>query len=216
MRTTSTASSFQWGERKNVVGLVRAFCAAFDGNKDVQLIIKSHVMADDTQSQTTIEGGIKQILSSIRLTAKPDIKLLCSIQSAAEMSKLTAACHAGISLSHGEGWGLPLWESALAGRPVITPNWSAPAEWLGSDYPFLVRSNLSPVYGNDSNMRSFFEPGMNWAEPQLDHAIEIMRAVYKDYDSAQQTAAQKANELFAKYNIESCKNSIKLGLPISV
>lgn len=205
-------ASFQWGERKNPTALIRAFCAAFDGNPDVQLIIKSHVMANEAQSKATIEAGVKQVLDSVRVSAKPDIKILCSIQSSHDMSKLTAACHAGISLSHGEGWGLPLWESALAGRPVITTGWSAPAEWLGNDYPFLVKHNMSPVYGGDGNMRSFFEPGMLWAEPQLDSAIDIMRHVYKNYDYACQVATTTAGSLFKKYDLQSCQAAIKSSL----
>ena len=36
---------------------------------------------------------------------------------------------ASVSLTHGEGFGLPLFESAYMGVPVVAPGWSGPVRF---------------------------------------------------------------------------------------
>ena len=35
-----------------------------------------------------------------------------------------------VSISHGEGWGLPLFEASYTGLPIVTTNWSGQCDFL--------------------------------------------------------------------------------------
>ena len=205
-------SSFQWSERKNPSALIRAFCAAFNGNPDVQLVLKSHVTANSNESAAIISKEIAGIVGGMRLCRAPDIQLVAKITSAAEIHKLNESSHAHISLTHGEGWGLPPWEAAVAGRPVITTGWSAPAEWLGSGYPFLVKHNMTPVAGVNPKISPFFNAEMNWAEPHLDDAIDKLRYVFNNYSDACQAAEARRTEILETYTEESTFSAINRSL----
>lgn len=217
-RTTTSSgkfrflSSFQWSERKNPSAVIRAFCAAFNGNPDVQLVIKSHFTSNPHESAALIGKEVHAIVSGMKLRRAPDISLVTKIHSSADIRKLNDSSHAHISLSHGEGWGLPPWEAAIAAKPVIVTGWSAPAEWLGPDYPFLVKYNMSPVSGVDPRVSPFFNASMNWAEPHLDDAIDKMRYVFNNYSSACDTALEKSSEILQKFNTEDTLKSIKASL----
>lgn len=205
-------SSFQWSERKNPSALIRAFCAAFNGNPDVQLVIKSHLSSDEKESAAVIAKDIAGIVAGMKLKCKPDIQIVTRIQSREAISKLNNSSHAHISLSHGEGWGLPLWEAAISGRPVITTGWSAPAEWLGKDYPYLVRYNMTPVAGVDPRVSPFFDASMNWAEPHIDDAIDKMRHVVNNYSESRPLAVAKSEEILQKFTLSATSAAILDGL----
>lgn len=205
-------SSFQWSERKNPSALIRAFCAAFNGSHDVQLVIKSHVSANEKESAAIIGKEISDIVAGMKLRRPPDIQIVTRIQSSEGVMKLNNSSHAHISMTHGEGWGLPLWEAAISGRPVIATGWSAPAEWLGKDYPFLVRHNMTPVAGVNPKISPFFDASMNWAEPHVDDAIDKMRYVVKNYSESCVVAAAKSAEIMQKFTLDATCTAISSGL----
>ena len=201
-------ASFQWSERKNPGALIKAFCAAFNGSPDVRLVIKTHVSSNAAASSTAVQKDIASLLSGIQTRKPPDIKVNCNIESAISIQKLNASSHAHFSMSHGEGWGLPAWEAALAGKPVIAPGWSATSEWLGSNYPYKVRYNMTPVSGVSREISPFFDISMSWAEPHIDDAVDKLRYVVKNYSTAAEVARQRAAELLQEYSEERTLSAI--------
>lgn len=201
-------ASFQWSERKNPYNLIKAFVAAFNGSPDVRLIIKTHVNSNAAASHTAVTKDINTMLAGMQVRKQPDIQVNCKIESLRNIQAITAASHAHFSMSHGEGWGLPAWEAALAGKPVIATDWAATAEWLGKDYPYKVRCNMSPVSGVSRDISPFFDISMNWAEPHVDDAVDKLRYVVKNYSSAQEIAAKRATELLREYSEERTLSAI--------
>ena len=69
-------SVFQWSARKNPVNLIRAYCAAFDGNKDTVLTLKTHRGTDPGESAKFVRNAIGQCLSLSRASrAMPRIEV---------------------------------------------------------------------------------------------------------------------------------------------
>lgn len=201
-------ASFQWSERKNPHALIKAFCAAFNGSPDVRLVIKTHINSNSTASHAAVSKDVASMLSGMQTRRPPDIKINCNIESAASIQKLTASSHAHFSMSHGEGWGLPAWEAALAGKPVIATGWSAMSEWLGPDYPYKIRHNMTPVSGVSREISPFFDISMNWAEPHIDDAVDKLRYVVKNYSAAAEVARKRAAELLQEYSEERTLSAI--------
>lgn len=204
-------SSFQWSARKNPEGLIKAFLCAFDGDRDVQLVLKTHIAGAQTDREQ-VDSNIRKIINSLPLRNPPRLRVVTGILDSRDVAELHRSSHAFVSLARGEGWGLPMWEAALAGRPVVTTNWSTPPEFLGADYPGLIDANLTPVSGMERNISPFFESGMMWAEPHLDRTIETMRWVKNNYDKALASAKRTHDDLLARYTVDACKASIVGGL----
>ena len=88
-----------------------------------------------------------------------------------------------ISLSHGEGYGLPLFEAATNGLPDIATGWSGHLDFLqvkNKDLFASVKYDLGKI-----DPRAVW-PGVlhedsGWAYPNLEHAKRLMRDMYTNH-----------------------------------
>lgn len=119
----------QWGPRKNALNTVQWFVEKFKDNPNVGLIIKGFMANNSTSDRLNMEGNLKLRIDP---SAKCKIYLLHGDMSDQEMIGLYSheKVKALISLSHGEGWGLPLFEASYTGLPIVTTNWSGQCDFL--------------------------------------------------------------------------------------
>ena len=203
-------SIFQWTARKNPLALLRAYCAAFDGRTDTVLTLKAHWLEDEQQSAVFVQRAVNYVLSRIRpRRALPRVEIATRFFSKQEIQQMHAETHAYVSLSHGEGWGLPAWEAALAGKPVIHTGWSAPNEFVHEQGQ--VRCNLSPVYGMEE-FSQFYDTGMNWAEPHLDDAIDKMRDLQANYAIWTRNSRAQRNVINNRYSMQRRIEQLRVAL----
>jgi hypothetical protein len=192
-------SMFQWSARKNPVGLIRAYCAAFDGNPNTVLTLKTHRHTDPAQSFAFVQNAVNFTLSRARSSrGVPRIEIATEFFSARQIQQLHADSHAYVSLAHAEGWGLPAWEATLAGKPVIHTGWSAANEFVHEQGQ--VKYNLAPVYGMEDFV-PIYDMSMNWAEPHLDDAIGKLRDLYANYDAWSANSRSHRNVINNRYSL---------------
>ena len=129
----------------------------------------------------------------------PRIEIATEHYSSAQIRQLHADSHAFLSLSHGEGWGLPAWEATLSGKPVIHTGWSAPCEFVHEQG--LLKSSLSPAYGMEEFV-PYYDMGMNWGEPQLDDAIAKLRDLHANYARWFKTSREHRNVINNRYSMD--------------
>lgn len=124
----------QWGPRKNVENTIRWFLDVFADNEDVGLILKCNIMKNCVMDRFYSKSKIENILSSYP-DKKCSIYLLHGDLSDGEMAGLYnhPKIKGLLSLTHGEGFGLPLFEAACNGLPVIAPDWSGQVDFLYGD-----------------------------------------------------------------------------------
>jgi glycosyltransferase involved in cell wall biosynthesis len=72
-----------------------------------------------------------------------------------------------VSLTRGEGFGLPLLEAAASGVPVIATNWSAHTEFLSLGRFIDINYDLIPIPEEKVDERIFMK-GVRWADPHED------------------------------------------------
>jgi hypothetical protein len=65
-------------------------------------------------------------------------------------------------------------------------------EWLGADHPGLLPFRVIAAEHPDQTL---FEPGMTWAEADLDHATEQLRALHRGELSDLGRAAARLGDL---------------------
>lgn len=199
-------SSFQWSARKNPEGLLRAFCAAFDGRTDVELIIKTH---KNPRQAATIEQAINSILVNIKCNKAPTIKVIPEFLDKDKLDQLHASANCFVSLAHAEGWGLPAWQASVMGCPVIHTGYSAPMDYLLS--LGAVKYNLTPIFGMSAFV-PFFDSTMRWAEPHLDHTIDLMRQAVSSHEDWKKKSAEHAQLLRTTYSEEALSLQVKNAL----
>jgi len=203
-------SVFEWSARKNPLGLLRAWCAAFDGEADVALTLKVGRHADARQTFEFVQAELQRALAGIKPSrAFPRIDISPHLLSAAQMRQLHERCHGYVSLAHSEGWGLPPWEATLAGRPVVHTAWSAPMEFVHSQGQ--VACNLAPVYGM-AEFVPFYDNSMQWAEPHLDEAVAKLRAMRRDYESWDRNARAHRDTVLARYSPQARLQQLQAAL----
>ena len=120
----------QWSIRKNVENTIRWFVEEFKDD-EVGLVLKLNTINNSTRDRYRTEGKIKTLLQQYP-DRKCKIHLIHGYMTDQEMTALYnhSQIRAFISLAHGEGFGLPIFEAAYSGLPIIAPNWSGHVDFL--------------------------------------------------------------------------------------
>ncbi len=150
-------------ERKNPLGVIAAFRAAFGARRDVLLVLKFTNAEYDP-------GGVRSLF---RATDGISAVLLEGCMARDELAGLMAAADCYVSLHRSEGFGLGVAEAMALGKPVIATRYSGPADFMtpANSYPVDYRLVRIPRdYGP-------YLEGFTWAEPDLEHASCLMRHV---------------------------------------
>jgi len=120
-----------WSPRKNLENTVKWFIEEFIDNKAVGLVLKVAIRGGSIIDRYYSHERIKNLISQYK-DRKCKIYLLHGDLTDEEMTAVyrNEKIKAMVSLSHGEGFGLPLFEAAYNGLPVIAPNWSGHLDFL--------------------------------------------------------------------------------------
>jgi glycosyltransferase involved in cell wall biosynthesis len=154
--------------RKNPLGTIAAFKAAFGGRGDYLLVMKI--------------SGAEAYQDDLRLIAAaigeaPNIRLLVSTLPEPRLRGLIAASDIVLSLHRSEGFGLVPATAMLLGRPVVATGWSGNLTFMTPETSALVGYKLIPVV----DPRGTYEmPGAVWAEPDLADTVDWLRRLADD------------------------------------
>jgi glycosyltransferase involved in cell wall biosynthesis len=203
-------SIFHWHERKNPEGLLAAWLAAFSGQHDVVLVLKSYfdwgrpgepTDPDERSDAQRLEDEIAAFKKRMKLAHYPPIVPISDILGGADMRRLHRRGDAFVLLQRAEGWGLPHFEAAAMGKPVVTTAYGGPSDFLDADTAYLVGHTLRPVWGMEW---SFFYSGtQRWAEPDLDQAIDQLRRVHGDHGAAMERGARARERIGREFSREA-------------
>ncbi len=161
-------------ERKNPLGVIRAFELAFGARRDVGLLVKTAHSADNPAE-----------LAQLRAAVRTDtVKILDDVLSRAEVMNLLAACDCYVSLHRSEGFGLPIAEAMALGKPVIVTAYSGNMDFTTPSNSFLVKYRLVEL----GRTHGPYQEGSVWADPDVEHAAELMRHVCEARGEAQRIA----------------------------
>ena len=182
----------RWDERKTPALAVEAFLRAFTAEDPVTLVIKTGPIAELRPSDRWGQGSPRflttdwQLLRLLRGHPRPPrIHLVVEEWEDARVAALHRRGDCYLTLSHGEGWGIGSFDACLYGNPVIATGWSAHLDYLAGSQT-LVDYELVPV---SHSAAGSYDAAQRWAAPNLEHAVELLRAVAADPAGARAAAA---------------------------
>ena len=162
--------------RKNAVGLVRAYRAAFSSSDGTALVIK-------TLNAATHPGDWEELVQAAE--SRPDVIIHDRVLAPMERAALLDACDCYISLHRAEGFGLTMAEAMALGKPVIATAYSGNMDFMDVETSFLVGFDRVAV----GVPWDRYPADHIWAEPKAEEATEALRRVWRDRKEAAQRSA---------------------------
>jgi glycosyltransferase involved in cell wall biosynthesis len=160
-------------ERKNPLGLIEAFTRAFPEPGRALLYLKS---INGSRSPS----DLRRVQEAA--AGRPDIVLSDGYVDGERLTALTALCDCYVSLHRSEGFGLTIAEAMAFGKPAIATGYSGNLAFMDAESSYLVPFELATLGAAVGP----YPAGTEWAEPDLDEAVRLLRHVVEQPDEARE------------------------------
>jgi len=197
-------------DRKNVAVLIKLFLETFKQITDKPLpalILKTSSAGFSILDREEILTKIQQLKDSVTLTGTqklPNIYLLHGELTEKEMNTLYNhnKVKAHVSFTKGEGFGRPLLEASVSGKPVIASGWSGHMDFLRVDEAVLVGGELTNVHPS-SVWENVIIAESQWFTADPQQCVNAMAAVFMDYTTFKNKAYNTADRNRKQFSYES-------------
>ena len=119
-------------DRKNLFYTIKWLCEEFANDKDVGIVLKTNSGRNTSMDRAICSKVLNQLVAEVRQGPYPKIHFLHGTMTQRQMASLYRhpKIKAFVSLTRGEGFGLPLLEAAASALPIIATNWSGHLDFL--------------------------------------------------------------------------------------
>jgi glycosyltransferase involved in cell wall biosynthesis len=187
-------------DRKNVGMMIKTFAMAFKNEK----VKPALILKTSTAGFSIIDR--ERLISKIRETLGKDYKsvpvyLLHGDLTPAQMNGLYEhpKVKAMLNFTKGEGFGRPLLEFSLTGKPVIVSNWSGHLDFLKSG-AVLLEGELKEVH--ESAADQFLLKEAKWFNVNISNALSKIKDVFKNYDNYKVDSFQLGKQNKQNFSLE--------------
>jgi glycosyltransferase involved in cell wall biosynthesis len=198
----------QMGPRKNLDNTIQWFLDEFKDD-EVGLVIKTNIAKNCQIDRELVHGRLLQLVRQEKYAdRKCKLYLLHGDLTDQEMHEiyLHPKVKSLVSFTHGEGFGLPLFEAAYTGVPVIATGWSGHLDFLvdekGENRFYDVSFDLMPV-PEQVEWEGVIVKGSMWAFPREASAKNKMRQCYNDITNGIDDSCNYAIELRERFSNEN-------------
>ena len=182
----------QMAPRKNFDSMLRWFVDEFKDDPEVGLIVKTHVQNNSTLDYHLSKDRLMELLDTISKNRKCKVYLVHGNMTDTAIQSLynpdVVDCY--ISATHGEGFGIPLFQAACNNIPIIATNWSGHLDFLRA--PLItkngkkkIKSHFLKVDYTIENVRphhlmpNLITPECQWAYPKEESFKKALRSIRK-------------------------------------
>jgi glycosyltransferase involved in cell wall biosynthesis len=211
-------------DRKDIWMTIKTFATVFQSvpkDKRPALLLKTSSAGFSYMERDMIQQKIDDILKPFGIKC-PSVYLLYGDLSDSDMASVYhhPKVKAMVSFTKGEGYGRPLAEFALTGKPIIVSNWSAQTEFLPKENTVFLDGTLIPVHPSVADQ--FLMKESQWFSVNYSMAGSKMYDVYKNYNiylekskglrsnMLKNFTLDKMHELFTKILSENVKEKPKV------
>ena len=189
-------------DRKDLAGTIQTFIHTFKGSAGVKpaMVLKTSQATFSVTDREVVLSKVRNIQNScgVPREKQPNIYVLHGDLTESEMNGLYnhSKIKAMLSLTHGEGFGRPLLEFSVTGKPTIATDWSGHTDFLGT-HTFKIPGKVDLVH------ESALQDGMiikdsKWFFADYNYASKLLKESYKKYKSF--TATSRKQRKFVKDN----------------
>ena len=171
-------------DRKDIGMLLKVFYTIFKNKKNQPaLILKTSGAGFSIMDRNEMMKKIKLVRDNMKGDKLPNVYLLHGDLTDEEMNQMYnhPKVKAHLTFTHGEGFGRPMLEATLSGKPMLAPISTGQADFLHKEYTVELPHEMTKVpasafpkdYGNSEALWSTVNYGM---------AGKLMEDVYQNYD----------------------------------
>ena len=187
-------------ERKNPLGVLRAFRRAFATNDArVGLVLKFNNPDHEQPVMRELRGELSEC---------ENVFVIDRLLTRDELTSLIDACDCFVSLHRSEGFGLPPAEAMSLGKPAILTNWSGNVDYMTDDNCIAIAYELVKLdrdYGP-------YKAGQHWAEPDLNQAAGWMKRMVAEPELARNIGCKGRETIRSQFSPPAVGKIIKTRL----
>ncbi|MFN8027997.1 MAG: hypothetical protein U0W40_17020 [Acidimicrobiia bacterium] len=192
----------RWDTRKALDLAVEAFLRAFRSSDPVVLVVKTGTTIDSVPDPTFLPDHPLastvgwQVAALVRHHADP---LRCGsrpTRGPVPRSRAPPTWRRVRGPAPRGGVGPRRVRRCAYGNPVVMTGWGGQLAYLDPATSWLVDSRLVPVVHPQP---ASYTPDQRWAAPDLDHAVQQLRAVYADVAAARERAAPQRERVLREF-----------------
>ena len=198
----------QYGPRKNIQNTIKWFMEEFK-EEEVGLVLKTNMMKNCHMDRVQLHHEMKMFIASFSKDHKCKVYLLHGDMTDEEIHSLYLhpKISAFLTLAHGEGFGLPIFEAAYSGLPVVATGWSGQLDFLidsdKNEEFYNVAFDIQPI-PKEVVWEGVVREGTMWAYPREQSAKEKMRQCYEENkDGVREEFAGLAERLEREFTAEA-------------
>jgi hypothetical protein len=202
----------EYGEdRKNIGYTVKTFLETFKNKTSPPaLILKTSMGNSSVTSQDIITKNINEIKKKVtgRL---PNVYLVHGDITDSEMNDLYnhPKVKAMVSLTKGEGFGRPLLEFSLTGKPIMASGWSGQVDFLDGHLTSLIGGTLTPVHPT-AVVPNVILPESKWFTPDTVAVGKAYKAIYKHYNKALELSRKQGYINKNNFSLDAMTDHLKV------
>ena len=153
-----------YNDRKNTFLTLKWMFETFQDDDDVGIVLKTNAGSNSLIDRNNVTDIIKSVVRDTRKGPFPKVYLLHGDMSDLEIAKLYKQKNIKslVSLTRGEGFGLPILEAAASDLPIITTDWSGHTEFLKLGKYIPVYYTLEKIHKSRVDNKIFMEDA-RWA-----------------------------------------------------
>lgn len=201
----------QWGIRKNLENTIKWFVEEFR-DEEVGLVVKTSSVKNNLYDRESTKKRLQHLLHNDK-DRKCKVYLLHGSMSDEEIMSLyrNPKIKSFISLAHGEGFGLPIFEAACNALPVVAPDWSGQCDYLHMPVknkkgkskirPMFARVDytIAPVQ-QEAVWEGVVQANSQWCYPDPTSYKNRIREVYKDYGRFKKQSEQLKDWIYEEFD----------------
>jgi glycosyltransferase involved in cell wall biosynthesis len=192
--------------RKNPNAAIDAFRRAFEGDPSAAFVLKVRNMQQAEHLARQGDPDARGLMT--RLRDDPRIRLVTGELSHGRSLGLIAMADCFISLHRSEGFGYAVGEAMALGTPVVATDYSGSTDFLSEREGWPVAYELTDVLPEEY---FYWEPGMQWAEAQVEDAARALREVRNGND-VEERVSRAAARILAVASMDSLRDSYAMAL----
>ena len=190
-------------DRKDIGGTLGTIIETFRKSSKKNrpgIILKTSGATFSVTDRETILSRLNQVFANYKKSELPNIYLLHGDLTQSEVNSLYnhPKVKAMVSFTHGEGFGRPLLEFSVTGKPILASNWSGHVDFL--KHSIKLAGELKPIHPSSVQGDMIIKES-KWFYVNYGYASKLLKQVYtnyKDYVSDARKQARVSREEFNK------------------